>query len=123
MHFLGGGFVIPEIVDPETAKPIEPAVGAVGELVYTAIWRECTPLLRFRMGDVIEVVGDDACGCGRTSYRIRCLGRADDMLIVRGVNVYPSAVADVVRSLRPGSPATSRSSRTAPDPPSSPRCA
>ncbi len=101
MHFLGGGFVIPEIVDPETGKPIEPALGAVGELVYTAIWRECTPLLRFRMGDVIEVVGDGPCGCGRTSYRIRCLGRADDMLIVRGVNVYPSAVADVVRSLRP----------------------
>ena len=101
MHFLGGGFVIPEIVDPETAKPLEPVVGAVGELVYTAVWRECTPLLRFRMGDIIEVVGDGPCGCGRTSYRIRCLGRADDMLIVRGVNVYPSAVADVVRSLRP----------------------
>jgi phenylacetate-CoA ligase len=51
--------------------------------------------------DIIEVVDDAPCSCGRTSYRIRCLGRADDMLIVRGVNVYPSAVADVVRSFRP----------------------
>lgn len=101
MHFLGQGFIIPEIIDPETAKPVEPVQGTMGELVYTAIWRECTPLIRFRMGDLVEVVGDGPCECGRTGYRIRCHGRADDMLICRGVNVYPSAVADVVRALRP----------------------
>jgi len=101
MHFLGGGFIIPEIIDPETTNPVEPSQGASGELVYTAIWRECTPLIRFRMGDLVEVVGDGRCECGRTSYRIRCLGRVDDMLICQGVNVYPSAVADVVRALRP----------------------
>ncbi|ABG04800.1 phenylacetate-CoA ligase [Rubrobacter xylanophilus DSM 9941] len=101
MHFMGQGFVLPEIIDPSTGSPIEPVKGATGELVYTAIWRECTPLIRYRMNDIIEVVGDAPCSCGRTSYRIRCLGRADDMLIVRGVNVYPSAVADVVRFFRP----------------------
>src|SRR5215210_3090001 len=101
MHFMGGGFVIPEIVDPASGDPIEPVKAATGELVYTAIHRECTPLIRFRMNDIVEVVDDEPCSCGRASYRIRCLGRADDMLIVRGVNVYPSAVADVVRSMRP----------------------
>jgi phenylacetate-CoA ligase len=101
MHFMGQGFVIPEIVDPATGEPIEPVKGATGELVYTAIHRECTPLIRFRMNDIVEVVDDAPCSCGRTSQRIRALGRADDMLIVRGVNVYPSAVADVVRSLSP----------------------
>lgn len=101
MHFMGGGFVIPEMVDPATGERIEAVKGATGELVYTAIWRECTPLIRFRMNDIIEVVDDAPCSCGRRSYRIRCLGRADDMLIVHGVNVYPSAVADVVRSMRP----------------------
>jgi phenylacetate-CoA ligase len=101
MHFMGGGFVIPEMVDPATGDPIEPAKGAKGELVYTAIYRACTPLIRYRMNDIIEVVDDAPCSCGRTSYRIRCLGRADDMLIVRGVNVYPSAVADVIRFFRP----------------------
>jgi len=101
MHFMGQGFVIPEIVDPETGERIEPVKGAKGELVYTAIWRECTPLIRYRMNDIIEVVDDAQCSCGRTGYRIRCLGRVDDMLIVRGVNVYPSAVVDVVRAFRP----------------------
>lgn len=101
MHFMGQGFIIPEIVDPGTGSSIEAVKGATGELVYTAIHRECTPLIRYRMNDIIEVVDDAPCSCGRTSYRIRCLGRADDMLVVRGVNVYPSAVADVVRSMRP----------------------
>jgi phenylacetate-CoA ligase len=101
MHFMGQGFVIPELVDPASGEPVEAVKGATGELVYTAIYRECTPLIRFRMNDIVEVVDDAPCSCGRTSYRIRCLGRADDMLIVRGVNVYPSAVADVVRSFRP----------------------
>jgi phenylacetate-CoA ligase len=101
MHFMGGGYVVPEIVDPESGTPLEASKGATGELVYTAIRRECTPLIRYRMGDMVEVADDGPCSCGRTSYRIRCLGRTDDMLIVRGVNVYPSAVADIVRSLRP----------------------
>jgi phenylacetate-CoA ligase len=101
MHFMGEGFVIPEVVNPETGNLLEPVKGATGELVYTAIYRECTPLIRFRMNDIVEVVDDAPCACGRASYRIRCLGRADDMLIVRGVNIYPSAVADVVRSFRP----------------------
>jgi phenylacetate-CoA ligase len=101
MHFLGRGFIIPEILDLETEAPLEPKGGARGELVYTAIWRECTPLIRFRMGDLVEVVEDGKCDCGRTGLRIYPLGRADDMLIVQGVNVYPSAVADVVSAFRP----------------------
>jgi phenylacetate-CoA ligase len=101
MHFLGQGFIIPEIIDPQTERVLEPKKGVVGELVYTAIYRQCSPLLRFRIGDLVEVVGDGPCACGRTSYRIRCIGRVDDMLIVQGVNVYPSAVADVISAFRP----------------------
>lgn len=123
MHFMGAGFVIPEMVDLATGDPIEPVKGATGELVYTAIWRECTPLIRFRMNDIIEVVDDAPCSCGRTSYRIRCLGRADDMLIVRGVNVYPSAVADVVRSFRPRVTGHIQIQADGPGPSVEPRCA
>ena len=101
MHFQGQGLIIPEIIDPKDATPIEPKPGVVGELVYTAIWRECTPLIRFRIGDLVEVVGDGRCDCGRTGLRIRCVGRVDDMLTCLGVNIYPSAVADVVASFRP----------------------
>jgi phenylacetate-CoA ligase len=101
MHFLGQGYIIPELLNPGTGEVIEAKNGVIGELIYTAIYRECTPLLRFRIGDLVEVLGDGTCDCGRTGIRIRCIGRTDDMLIVQGVNVYPSAVADVVASFRP----------------------
>ncbi len=101
MHFLGQGFIIPELIDPDNGEPVAPEQGVTGELVYTAIWRECTPLIRFRIGDFAEVLGHGRCSCGRTSFRIRVAGRTDDMLISQGVNIYPSAVADVVAGMRP----------------------
>jgi phenylacetate-CoA ligase len=74
--------------------------GAEGELVYTLIDRECCPVVRFRTRDRITVF-TDSCECGRTSFRIRCIGRTDDMLILLGVNVFPSAIKDVLTSFRP----------------------
>ena len=85
-HFL------PEIVDPETGE----ATDGPGELVLTTLTKEALPLLRYRTGDVTQFV-DDACPCGRTHRRIaRFSGRVDDMLIVRGVNVFPSEIEEVV---------------------------
>jgi phenylacetate-CoA ligase len=101
MHFIGQGFVIAEFIDPETGQSIEPKEGLLAELVYTAIQRECVPLIRFRIGDLVRIEGTGKCECGRTGIRIRCVGRVDDMFIVRGVNVFPSAVADVIASFRP----------------------
>lgn len=101
MHFLGQGLIIPEILDPETSAPVPISTGVVGELVYTAIQRECVPLLRFRIGDLVRIEHSEPCSCGRSGYRIRCVGRVDDMLIVQGVNVYPSAIVDVVEGFRP----------------------
>jgi phenylacetate-CoA ligase len=81
-HFL------PEIVDPETGEPTDGA----GELVLTTLTKEALPVLRYRTGDVTEFVADP-CPCGRTHRRIaRFSGRVDDMLVIRGVNVFPSAV-------------------------------
>jgi phenylacetate-CoA ligase len=80
----------PEIVDPASGAP-RPA-GAEGELVLTTLTKRAMPLLRYRTGDITALV-TEACACGRTSARIRRLkGRADDMLIVKGVNLYPSEV-------------------------------
>uniref|UniRef100_A0A831WXE3 Phenylacetate--CoA ligase family protein n=1 Tax=Thermorudis peleae TaxID=1382356 RepID=A0A831WXE3_9BACT len=101
MHFLGQGAVIVEFIDPATGRPIEPEEGALAELAYTAIQRECVPLIRFRIGDLVRIEGVDQCECGRTGIRIRCVGRVDDMFIVQGVNVFPSAVADVIASFKP----------------------
>ncbi len=100
MHFNGQEYVFVEIIDPESGerRPIE--AGVSGELVYTSLERECVPLLRFRTRDRVTILGT-SCACGRTSFKLRCVGRTDDMLIVLGVNVFPSAVKDVVSSFYP----------------------
>jgi phenylacetate-CoA ligase len=100
MHFNGQEYVLAEIIDPETGKsqPIE--TGVTGELVYSSLERECVPLLRFRTRDRVTVLGT-SCSCGRTGFKLRCIGRTDDMLIVLGVNVFPSAIKDVVSSFHP----------------------
>ncbi len=100
MHFIAQGIVHPEIINPETGEPLEIREGTQGELIYTSIDRECMPLIRFRTRDHV-IVTQTQCECGRTGFGIRCIGRTDDMLIVQGVNVYPTAVKDVVSSLAP----------------------
>jgi phenylacetate-CoA ligase len=100
MHFSGQEHILCELIDPDTGNVLEMKEGAKGELVYTHLDRECCPLIRFRSRDHVEV-WTERCACGRTSFRVRCFGRTDDMLTVLGVNVFPSAIRDVVGSLRP----------------------
>jgi phenylacetate-CoA ligase len=100
MHLGGRGFVHAELVDPATAEPVALADGATGELVLTHLRHRAAPLLRFRTRDHVEVRASP-CACGRTGPRVRCIGRTDDMLIVRGVNVFPSAVREVVGTFAP----------------------
>ena len=100
MHLGARGFVHAELIDPETGAAVELADGATGELVLTHLQQRAAPLLRFRTRDHVQVRLSE-CACGRTSPRVRCLGRSDDMLIVRGVNVFPSAVRDVVSAFAP----------------------
>jgi phenylacetate-CoA ligase len=100
MHFCGAGHVWVELIDPESREPVEIETGAEGELVYTALTREAMPVVRFLGGDIVRIEGT-SCECGRTSFRQRVLGRRDDMFIVRGVNVYPTAILSVVGDFRP----------------------
>ena len=100
MHLGAHGFVHPEVIDHETGEALELSDGASGELVLTHLRHRAAPLLRFRTRDHV-VVGTRPCPCGRPGPRIRCIGRTDDMLIVRGVNVFPSAVRDVVSGFAP----------------------
>jgi phenylacetate-CoA ligase len=87
-HFL------PEIINPETGDVLPP--GEQGELVLTSLTKEANPLIRYRTGDITALI-PEPCACGRTSMRMaRLRGRHDDMLIVRGVNVYPSEVEAVL---------------------------
>ena len=100
MHLGAHGFVHVEVIDPETeeARPLED--GAEGELVLTHLQHRAAPLIRFRTRDHV-LVSASPCPCGRPGPRIRCIGRTDDMLIVRGVNVFPSAIREVVNEFAP----------------------
>ena len=100
MHLGARGLVHAELIDPGTGAPVELEDGAAGELVLTHLRHRAAPLLRFRTRDHV-LVSTGACACGRTAPRVRCVGRTDDMLIVRGVNVFPSAVREVVSEFAP----------------------
>jgi phenylacetate-CoA ligase len=100
MHLGAVGFVHVEVIDPTTGEACELEDGAHGELVLSHLRQRAAPVLRFRTRDHVEV-WTSPCRCGRTTPRVRCVGRTDDMLIVRGVNVFPSAVREVVSSFAP----------------------
>ncbi|MBK5190614.1 MAG: phenylacetate--CoA ligase [Methanosarcinales archaeon] len=97
MHLWEDQYLL-EVVDPDNGEVLAP--GEEGELVVTTLGREAMPLLRYRTGDLARIVDDgEKCSCGRTHVRIsRIKGRCDDMLIVRGVNLYPSQIEDVLMS-------------------------
>ena len=87
----------PEIINPETLQPLP--LGETGELVFTTLTKEGMPLLRYRTRDLCTLMGG-TCSCGRTSVRMgRVMGRSDDMLIIRGINVFPSQVESVILSM------------------------
>lgn len=95
-HFL------PEIIDPETLEPLPE--GSVGELVFTTITKEGLPLIRYRTRDLTRL-SYSRCNCGRTMVRMdKCLGRSDDMLIIRGVNLFPSQVESVLLGIKETGP-------------------
>jgi len=100
MHFCAQAEVYVELIDPDSGELIPFEDGAEGELVYTALEREASPLIRFRSRDHVRVRMSPT-PSARTAPRITTLGRTDDMLIVRGVNVFPSAVRDVVAGFVP----------------------
>lgn len=101
LHIAEDHFV-PEILDPNTLKPVE--AGVTGELVFTTITKEAMPLLRYRTRD-LSSLDYSPCACGRTNVRMaKIFGRSDDMLIIRGVNVFPSQVESVLLEIPEAKP-------------------
>jgi len=100
LHFLSEDYCLLELVDPKTKKSIEIQDGAVGELVLTFLDWEGGPFMRYAYGDVLQVF-TTPCHCGRTGIKFRIIGRADDMLIVKGVNVYPEAIKREILKFHP----------------------
>jgi phenylacetate-CoA ligase len=98
LHVMESGY-LPEVVDSQTGQAVEP--GQPGELILTTLARTGAPLIRYRTRDLVKAVaGEGPCSCGRFDLALEggILGRSDDMVVMRGVNVYPSAVEEIIRS-------------------------
>ncbi len=97
LHVMENAYLA-EVLDPATGKAV--AAGQTGELVLTTLLRTGSPLLRYRTGDLVRTSLDTVCACGRSELALAggILSRTDDMVIVRGVNVYPSAVEEIMRA-------------------------
>ncbi|MCC0016565.1 MAG: phenylacetate--CoA ligase family protein [Rhodobiaceae bacterium] len=96
LHYMALDILHPELVEPATGAVLPWAEGERGELVLTHVSRECQPLVRFRTGDIITLTGTGKARCGRTAPRFRVVGRSDDMVVVRGINAFPTQVAAVI---------------------------
>ena len=101
LHFLGQGALLAQLIDPATGEDLPIEEGVIGELVLTHLEKEAQPLLRYRTSDMMEILGTGPCRCGRTGFRFRVIGRSDDMLPVKGINVFPSGIARVLEGMVP----------------------
>jgi phenylacetate-CoA ligase len=90
-----------DLVDPETKAPLELKDGAIGEAIHTALEYEAAPAFRNATGDIVKLHVGECPGCGHFGTRMEIIGRADDMLAIKGVKVYPAAIQDVVREFQP----------------------
>ncbi len=96
LHVIEDAFLA-EVIDPKTQKPV--SNGQKGELILTTLDRVGSPLIRYRTGDLVEPVGEAICDCGSADLALEggIIGRCDDMVVVRGVNIYPSAIDQIIR--------------------------
>lgn len=96
LHFIALDVLHPELADAASGRPLPWTEGERGELVLTHVSRECQPLVRFRSGDIVDLTGTGRAACGRTAPRFRVVGRGDDMVVIRGINVFPAQIAAVL---------------------------
>jgi phenylacetate-CoA ligase len=96
LHIWHDSYLV-EIIDPATGEQLGP--GETGELVITPLVKEAMPLVRYRTGDITMLMDEEGCACGRNRKIARITGRSDDMLVIRGINVFPSQIEHVLLSL------------------------
>ncbi len=101
LHFLATGSLLLQLIDPESGEDLPIEEGVTGEMVLTHLAKEAQPLVRYRTSDLLQILGVGRCACGRTGPRFRVIGRTDDLLHVKGINVFPNGVARVLESLVP----------------------
>jgi len=99
LHFMALDVLYPELIEPDSGNEKPWQAGETGELVLTHLCKEAQPLIRFRTGDIITLTATDRAPCGRTAPRFRVVGRSDDMVVVRGINVFPTMIAAVINRI------------------------
>ena len=99
LHFVALDVLYPELIDPVSGSSKPWKEGESGELVLTHLAKQAQPLIRFRTSDMIVLTGLGPAACGRTAPRFRVIGRCDDMVVVRGINVFPTMVAGVIHQI------------------------
>jgi phenylacetate-CoA ligase len=90
-----------DLIDPSTREPIDSVDGAIGEAVHTSLDRDACPIIKYAYGDIVQVITGECPACGFSGKRLKFVGRSDDMLIVKGSNVYPAAIQEIVNSFSP----------------------
>jgi len=96
LHFMGQGILYPTLIDIRSCRTHSIEPGVIGELVLTNLVKETQPVIRYRTHDIIEILAIDKCRCGRGGFRFKAFGRNDDMLVVKGINVFPTNLQQVV---------------------------
>ena len=100
LHFCAQDALVTEVVNPETLELLPFENGVEGEIVFTTVNREATPVIRYRVRDMVRIY-TKPCPCGRTGFRFHVTGRSDDMIKVKGVNVFPAALKGIIQSYTP----------------------
>ncbi|HOK41850.1 MAG TPA: hypothetical protein PLD27_12530 [bacterium] len=96
LHFMGQGHLLVELYSNEKKKYIEIKKGSIGEIILSNLKREANPLIKYKTGDIVKIIDINQCACGRKSFRFQVIGRADDMIIIKGVNLFPNSVRNII---------------------------
>jgi len=95
LHFVAQNYLHVELIDTKLNN-VKLEKGAIGELVITTLYKESQPLIRYRTGDIIEIISTEKCNCGEDSFRFKVIGRTDDMLTIKGINFYPDSLRTII---------------------------
>lgn len=98
LHFTALPFLHVELIDPASGTGLPLAAGVYGEMVLTNLLKEAQPLIRYRTGDIIEIISTSDCPCGNEGFRFLTRGRSDDMLVIKGINFYPESIRSLLSS-------------------------
>ncbi|MFD1710226.1 phenylacetate--CoA ligase [Ottowia sp. GY511] len=90
-----------DLIDPETGRHVEPVDGAIGEAICTSLNRQARPILKYATGDIVQIYRNECPNCGFKGPRFKVIGRSDDMLIVKGANIYPASIRTVINEFVP----------------------